>query len=123
MSDDYEPPKPQLTFLDHVEYYDSTDFAQLYATVENDAYFGSGDVMLTLMILRGDGTTEQVYIPVNVQDSPAQRGTSVTFPVENATRQIYGDTQLSLIDVSGAGFSGADTWRVLYGPIRNPFEE
>lgn len=120
---DYEEQKAKLNFSSNVDYYDSTDFALLSAEVDNDAWIGSGDAMATLAILRGDGTGEQIHLPVNVDNPPVTRGAKVTFPVENATRQIHGDTQISLIDLSGAEAGGADTWTVFYGPIRNPFDE
>ena len=120
---DYEDQKAKLNFSSNVDYYDSTDFALLSAEVDNDAWIGSGDAMATLAILRGDGTGEQVYLPVNVDNPPVTRGAKVTFPVENVTRQIHGETQISLIDLSGAEAGGADTWTVFYGPIRNPFDE
>ena len=120
---DYEDQKAKLNFQSDIDYYDSTDFAQIFAEVENDAWIGHGDAMATIAILRGDGTGEQVYVPVNVQNPPVTRGTKVAFPIENATRQIHGETQISVIDLSGAEMSGSDTWTVFYGPIRNPFEE
>jgi hypothetical protein len=120
---EYEDQKAKLNFSSNVDFYDSTDFALLSAEVDNDAWIGSGDAMATLAILRGDGTGEQVYLPVNVDNGPVTRSAKVTFPVENVTRQIHGETQISLIDLSGAEAGGADTWTVFYGPIRNPFDE
>jgi hypothetical protein len=120
---EYEDQKAKLNFSSNVDFYDSTDFALLSAEVDNDAWIGSGDAMATLAILRGDGTGEQVYLPVNVDNGPVTRGAKVTFPVENVSRQIHGETQISLIDLSGAEAGGADTWTVFYAPIRNPFDE
>jgi hypothetical protein len=51
------------------------------------------------------------------------RGAIVTFPIADVTRQIHGETQISMTELSGAEASGADTWTVFYGPIRNPFDE
>ena len=120
---EYEDQKAKLNFSSNVDFYDSTDFALLSAEVDNDAWIGSGDAMATLAILRGDGTGEQVYLQVNVDNGPVTRGAKVTFPVENVSRQIHGETQISLIDLSGAEANGSDTWTVFYGPIRNPFDE
>jgi hypothetical protein len=120
---EYEDQKAKLNFSSSVDFYDTTDFALLSAEVDNDAWIGSGDAMATLAILRGDGTGEQVYLPVNVDNGPVTRGAKVTFPVENVTRQIHGETQISLTDLSGAEAGGADTWTVFYAPIRNPFDE
>ena len=120
---EYEDQKAKLNFSSDVDYYDTTDFALLSAEVDNDAWIGSGDAMATLMILRGDGSTDQMYLPVNVDNGPVTRGAKVTFPVEHVSRQIQGETQLSLIDLSGAEAGGADTWTVFYAPIRNPFDE
>jgi hypothetical protein len=120
---DYEDQKAKLNFRSEVDYYDSTDFAQIYADVENDAWIGAGDAMATIALLRSDGSTDQVYLPVNVQDGPVTRGAIVTFPIADVTRQIHGETQISMTELSGAEASGADTWTVFYGPIRNPFDE
>jgi hypothetical protein len=122
MSDDQDQ-KAKLNFASNVDYYDSTDFALLSAEVDNDAWIGNGDAMATLALLRGDGSVEQVYLPVTVDNGPVSRGAKVTFPVENATRQIHGETQISLIDLSGAEAGGTDQWTVFYAPIRNPFDE
>src|SRR4029453_5697455 len=122
MSEDHEQ-KATLNFLSEIHYYEDTDFAQLFAEVENDAWIGPGDAMATLAILRGDGTGEQVYLPVNVMNPPVTRGATVAFPIENVTRKIHGDTQVSLIELSGAEMGGSDTWNVFYSPIRNPFDD
>jgi hypothetical protein len=121
MSD--EDPKAKLNFSSSIDYYDSTDFGLLSAEVDNDAWIGPGDAMATLAILRNDGTGEQVYLPVAVDNPPVTRGARVTFPIENVTRQIHGEAQISLIDLSGAESAGASEWTVFYGPIRNPFDE
>jgi hypothetical protein len=120
---DHEDQKAKLNFSSNIDYYDSTDFGLLSAEVDNDAWIGPGDAMATLAILRNDGTGEQVYLPVAVDNPPVTRGAKVTFPIENVTRQIHGEAQISLIDLSGAEAGGADTWTVFYGPIRNPFDE
>jgi hypothetical protein len=122
MSDEQDTPKPELRFSADVDYYDSTDFALLTAEVTNDGWVGSGDAMLTLAVLRPDGTVQQVHIPVSVDNGPVTRGARITFPVENATMMQHGETQLSLIELSGGDPAGADTWTVWYAPIRNPFE-
>ncbi len=121
MSDD-ETPKPELRFSSDVDFYDSTDFAQLFAEVDNDGWIGTGDAMLTLALLRPDGTVEQVYLPVHVDGGPVTRGVRVAFAVENVSKAQHGETQLSLIDISGADASGTDTWSVWYAPIRDPFD-
>jgi hypothetical protein len=120
---DYGDQKVKLNFSGNIDYYDSTDFALLSAEVDNDAWIGTGDAMATLAILRNDGTGEQMYLPVAVDNSPVTRGATVTFPIENATRQIHGEAQISLIDLSGAEAGGASEWTVFYGPIRNPFDD
>jgi hypothetical protein len=66
---------------------------------------------------------ERIYVPVQVDDGPATRGARFTLPVENMTRLQSGETQLSLIELSGADASGASEWSVWYTPIRNPFDE
>ena len=121
MSDD-ETPKPELQFHDQIDYYDSTDFALLTAEVSNDGWIGSGDAMATLALLRPDSTVEQVYIPVQVDNGPVTRGTRVTFPVENVTRLIHGETRVSLTELSGAEARGAYEWSAWYAPSRDPFE-
>ena len=118
-----EDPKAKLTFLSQIDFYDETDFAQIYAEVENDAWIGPGDAMATLAILRNDGMGEQVYLPVNVQNPPVTRGATVAFPIENASRKVHGEVQISLTELSGAEASGAREWSIFYGPIRNPFDE
>jgi hypothetical protein len=120
---DNEDQKAKLNFSSDVEYYDSTDFALLSAEVDNDAWIGIGDAMATLAIVRGDGSGDQVYLPVDVDNPPVTRGAKVRFPVADVTRQIHGETQIRLIELSGAEAGGADTWTVFYGPIRNPFDE
>ncbi|HZB39328.1 MAG TPA: hypothetical protein VE487_00100 [Ilumatobacter sp.] len=120
---EYEEQKAKLNFSTDIDYYDSTDFGLLSAEVDNDAWIGAGDAMATLAILRNDGTGEQVYLPVTVDNPPVTRGAKVTFPIENLTRQVHGEAQISLIDLSGAEAGGASDWTVFYGPIRNPFDE
>jgi hypothetical protein len=120
---DYEDHKAKLNFSDHIEYYETTDFALLSAHIENDAWIGAGDAMATLAILRNDGTGEQVYIPVAVDNPPQTNGAKVTFPVENVSRQVHGDVQITMTELSGAEATGAYEWSVFYGPIRNPFDE
>ena len=120
---EYEDQKAKLNFSSNIDYYDSTDFALLSAEVDNDAWIGPGDAMATLAILRNDGTGEQVYLPVAVDNPPVTRGAKVTFPIENVTRLVHGEAQVSLIDLSGAEAAGASDWTVFYGPIRNPFDE
>ena len=120
---DYDDQKATLTFASEIDYYDTTDFAQLSAMVDNDAWIGSGDAMATLVILRSDGTGEQVYIPVSVDNPPQTRGAKVTFPIENVSRLVHGDVQITLTELSGPEAGGASEWSVFYGPIRNPFDE
>jgi hypothetical protein len=122
MSDD-EDQKATLIFGSDIEYYDTTDFALLSAHVDNDAWIGPGDAMATLVILRNDGTGEQVYIPVAVDDPPQTKGTRVTFPIENVSRLVHGDVQITLTELSGAEAGGTSEWSVFYAPIRNPFED
>ena len=120
---EYEDQKAKLNFSSEIDYYDSTDFGLLSAEVDNDAWIGAGDAMATLAILRSDGMGEQIYIPVAVDNPPQTRGAKVTFPIENVSRLVHGDVQISLIDLSGAEAGGASEWSVFYGPIRNPFDE
>ena len=65
---------------------------------------------------------EQVHLPVQVDNGPVTRGARVSFAIENVTRQTHGETQLHLIELSGAEAGGADEWSVYYAPIRDPFE-
>ena len=120
---DYGDQKAKLRFSEQIDYYDTTDFAQLSANVENDAWIGAGDAMATFVLLREDGSGEQVYIPVAVDNPPQTNGARVTFALENVSRQVHGDVQITLIDLSGAEADGASEWKVFYGPIRNPFDE
>jgi len=120
---DYEDQKAKLNLSSNIDYYDTTDFALLSAEVDNDAWIGAGDAMATLALLREDGTGEQVYIPVAVDNPPQTRGAKVTFPIENVSRQVHGEVQITLTELSGAEASGASEWKVFYGPIRNPFDE
>jgi len=120
---DNEGQKAKLNFSSDIEYYDTTDFALLSAHVENDGWIGPGDAMATLAILRNDGTGEQVYIPVAVDNPPQTNGAKVTFPVENVSRHVHGDVQITMTELSGAEATGAYEWSVFYGPIRNPFDE
>ena len=120
---EYEDQKAKLNFSSDIDYYDSTDFALLSAEVDNDAWIGPGDAMATLVILRSDGVGDQVHIPVAVDNPPQTRGAKVTFPIENVSRQVHGDVQITLIDLSGGEAGGASEWSVFYGPIRNPFDE
>ena len=121
MSDD-ETPIPELHFYDEIDYYESTDFGLLAAEVSNDGWIGTGDAMATLALLRSDQTVEQVYLPVQVDNGPVTRGARVTFPIENLTRLIHGETQLSLTELGGGEARGATQWSVWYTPIRSPFE-
>jgi hypothetical protein len=120
---EYEDQKAKLNFSSDIDYYDSTDFGLLSAEVDNDGWIGPGDAMATLAILRNDGMGEQVYIPVDVDNPPQTRGAKVRFPIENVSRLVHGEVQISLIDLSGAEAGGASEWKVFYGPIRNPFDE
>ena len=120
---EYEDQKAKLNFSSDIDYYDTTDFALLSAEVDNDAWIGPGDAMATLLILRSDGVGDQVHIPVSVDNPPQTRGAKVTFPIENVSRQVHGDVQITLIELSGAEAGGASEWSVFYGPIRNPFDE
>jgi hypothetical protein len=120
---DYGDQKAKLDLSRDIEYFDTTDFALLSAHVDNDAWIGAGDAMATLLILRSDGTGEQVYIPVAVDNPPQTRGARVTFPIENVSRLVHGDVQITLTELSGAEASGASEWSVFYGPIRNPFDD
>ena len=119
---EYDDQKAKLNFSSEIDYYDSTDFAQLSAEVDNDGWIGTGDAMATLALLREDGTAEQVYLPVQVDNGPATRGAKVHFAVENVSRQVHGEVQISLIDLSGAEAGGSSEWKVFYGPIRDPFQ-
>jgi hypothetical protein len=120
---EYEDQKPKLNFSSDIDYYDSTDFALLSAEVDNDAWIGVGDAMATFAILRSDGLGDKVYIPVDVDNPPQTRGAKVRFPIENVSRLVHGEVEISLIDLSGAEAAGASEWTVFYGPIRNPFDE
>src|SRR6186997_2391288 len=120
---EYEDQKAKLKFSSDIDFYDTTDFGLLSAEVDNDAWIGAGDVMATLAILRNDGTAEQVYIPVAVDNPPQTRGARVTFPIENLSRLVHGDVQITLTELSGAEAGGASEWSAFYGPIRNPFDE
>jgi hypothetical protein len=120
---EYEDQKAKLNFLSQIDFFDETDFAQIHAEVENDAWIGPGDAMATLAILRDNGRGDQIYVPVNVMNPPVTRGATVSFPIENASQKIHGEVQISLIDVSGAEASGTNEWSIFYGPIRNPFDE
>lgn len=120
---EYEDQKAKLNFSSVIDYYDTTDFALLSAEVDNDAWIGPGDAMATLAILRDDGTGEQVYIPVAVDDPPQSRNAKVTFPIENVSRLVHGNVQITLTELSGAEAGGASEWSVFYAPIRNPFDE
>lgn len=120
---EYEDQKAKLNFSSVIDYYDTTDFASLSAEVDNDAWIGPGDAMATLAILRDDGTGEQVYIPVAVDDPPQSRNAKVTFPIENVSRLVHGNVQITLTELSGAEAGGASEWSVFYAPIRNPFDE
>ena len=120
---EYEDQKPKLIFSSDIDYYDSTDFALLSAEVDNDAWIGVGDAMATFAILRSDGLGDKVYIPVDVDNPPQTRGAKVRFPIENVSRLVHGEVEISLIDLSGAEAAGAREWTVFYGPIRNPFDE
>lgn len=120
---EYEDQKPKLNFSSDIDYYDSTDFALLSAEVDNDAWIGVGDAMATFAILRSDGLGDKVYIPVDVDNPPQTRGAKVRFPIENVSRLVHGEVEISLIDLSGAEAAGAGEWTVFYGPIRNPFDE
>jgi hypothetical protein len=123
MSDDaYDTPKPEIRFLDEIDYYDSTDFAQLTGEVVNDGWIGVGDAMASLVILRSDGTVDQLSLPVQVDNGPVTRGAKVNLAIENVSRLVHGDVQIDLTELSGADASGASSWSVFYGPIRNPFE-
>lgn len=119
---EYDYPRAELRFDDQIDYYETTDFGLISAEVTNDGWIGTGDAMLTLVLLRSDGMGEQVHLPVNVDDGPVTRGTRVTFGVENVTRYVPGETQLSLTELSGADATGASEWSVSYAPIRSPFE-
>jgi hypothetical protein len=119
---DYDEIKPKLNFGTDIDYYETTDFGLISADVDNDAWIGTGDVMLTLSLHRSDGLMEQVHLPVQVDNGPVTRGARVTFPVENVTRQVSGETQLNLLELSGGEPTGASEWSVFYAPIRNPFE-
>jgi hypothetical protein len=118
---DYDEIKAKLDFGADIDYYETTDFALIAAEVANGAWIGTGDAMLTLSLHRSDGLVEQVHLPVQVDNGPVDRG-RVTFAIENVTRQIPGETQLHLIELSGAESGGADEWSVFYAPIRDPFE-
>ena len=120
---DYEDIKPKLNFGTEIDYYETTDFGLIAADVDNDAWIGTGDAMLTLSLHRSDGMMEQIHLPVQVDNGPVTRGARVTFAIENVTRQIAGETQLHLIELSGAEPGGADEWSVYYAPIRSPFDE
>ena len=122
MSEDHEQ-KAKLNFSSHIDFYDQTDFALLSAEVENDAWIGVGDAMATFAILRSDGLGDLQHVPVAVDNSPVTRGARVTFPIENVSRMVHGDVEISLTELSGAEAAGASEWTVFYGPIRNPFEE
>ena len=119
---DYDEIKPKLNFAPDIDFYETTDFGLISAEVDNDAWIGTGDVMLTLSLHRSDGLMEQVHLPVQVDNGPVTRGARVTFPVENVTRQVSGETQLNLLELSGGEPGGASEWSVFYAPIRNPFE-
>lgn len=121
MTDD-EAPRPELDFDDELEFYETTDFGMISAEVTNDGWIGAGDAMATILLLRSDGMGEQVHLPVQVDNGPVTRGARVRFAVENVTRVTPGETQLSLIDLSGAQATGATEWSVSHLPIRNPFE-
>ena len=121
MSDD-ETPRPELRFSDQLDFYESTDFAQLSGEVANDGWIGTGDAMAEVALLRSDNKVERLYVPVQVDDGPVTRGARFFLAVENVTREVRGETQLNLIDVSGADASGATAWSVEHWPIRDPFE-
>lgn len=122
MSDD-ETPRPELSFSDAIDFYESTDFAQLSGVVANDGWIGTGDAMIELVLLRSTGQADRLHLPVQVDDGPVTRGARFFVAVENVTREARGETQISLIEVSGADASGASEWTVEHWPIRNPFEE
>jgi hypothetical protein len=119
---DYDDIKPKLVFGTEIDFYETTDFGLIGADVDNDAWIGTGDAMLTLSLHRSDGLMEQVHLPVQVDNGPVTRGARVTFAIENVTRQVQGETQLHVIELSGADAEGADEWSVFYAPIRSPFE-
>lgn len=122
MSED-ETPRPSLRFHDEIDYYESTDFGLISGEVDNDGWLGTGDAMATLALLRSDDRVEPVPLPVQVDGGPVTRGGRFTLPVANLTRLLAGETQISLIELSGADASGASEWSVWYTPIRNPFED
>jgi hypothetical protein len=119
---DYETPRPQLHFSEQIDYYDTTDFGLIAGEVANDSWVGVGDAMATLRLVRGDGSEEDVHLPVQVENGPVTRGARFTLAVENVTRTIHGETKLRLVELSGADASGASEWTAFYGPIRSPFE-
>lgn len=120
---DFDTPAPSLSFSADIDYYETTDFGLLSAEVDNDGWIGTGDAMATLVMLRSDGNGEQIHVPVQVDNGPVTRGARVFVPIENVTRQVAGETQLTLIELSGAHAAGAGEWSVWYTPIRNPFDE
>jgi hypothetical protein len=122
MSDD-ETPRPELKFSDTIDYYESTDFAQISGEVANDGWIGTGDAMVELVLLRSTNEGNRVHLPVQVDDGPVTRGARFFLALENVTRGARGETQISLIDVSGADASGATEWSVEHWPIRDPFED
>lgn len=121
MSDEF--PRATLTFLDEIEFYEPDDTAQIWARVSNDGWIGNGDAMGTFALLYADGTMDQVYLPVNVNDGPVTNGAIVWFGASHVTKGVPGKAQISLIDLSGADCDGQDTWEVEVWPIRSPFDE
>jgi hypothetical protein len=119
MSDD-EFPRPQLTFHPDVEYYESTDFARVFADVSNDGWIGTGDAMIDVALLHEGGMAQQVHLPIQVDNGPVTRGARVFLAIENVSGGHRGETQISLIGSSGAEIGGSDEWRVSHLPIREP---
>src|SRR5262245_53651608 len=103
---DYEDQKAKLTFQSDVNYFASTDFAQIWAEIDNDAWLGTGDAMGTFELTRPDGSTDTKYLPVQTDPSPSTQGARVWFAVEGVSGEQHGDTKLRLSELSGAEAGG-----------------
>jgi hypothetical protein len=84
---DYDDTKPKLVFGTEIDFYETTDFGLIAADVDNDAWIGTGDAMLTVSLHRSDGLMEQVHLPVQVDNGPVTRGAPLDRPQRRRRRR------------------------------------